>query len=645
MALVVRKAKKVTYTTASGKKRTRKVILTKQEQRIADAYAQAISGLKGFTKSPQLYDNLRGLALGSGSVDSVVDSFDWAGFSMNLGDVPVTLLSQVSGEAGKQLATLRTALGTDVTYSFDVTDPRAVAWAQVKTGELVTSVKESTREAIRQTIYESINNGIDPMETAQRLTRVVGLLPRHASAVGKLYDNTLQRLVKDGVVEAEAKQKAREMADKYATRLVRYRAKMIARTEIQYANNMGRLLSWAEADNQGLLAGGLLKEWAVITPNSPYGKPCVHCAPMKGERVAWDKPFSNGLLMPPAHPHCRCTATPIVPTLDELRAMVQAKGVSPVSSDPFGFALQAEQLVQKHGDPSRPNYAQMHPNSPAVNGGFSRRTITKDDVRAQLENYLHRGQGKSKDDVMAALLPILSGETEDTQPLDAWVDDYQLHETNFYHAGDEVWTKTRQDGSPLDVVFSKDCGLTDADRQEATSFVSELDDKAYLGDKTEYGGVTVRVNNKDFSYRPNSLGFTYRNMDGNVISLNAGLWDRTGRLRQDNSVITEDTPWLGRIKQNHGRTFKMPVQSEVPQWKYTMTHEWGHLFDVRGDTQAKEQHGRGARAKNMSAYGRSDPREAYAEAFTQYFLTGGSIKLSTVKWYAEQNAWGSTVKL
>ena len=366
MALVVRKAKKVTYTTASGKKRTRKVILTKQEQRIADAYAQAISGLKGFTKSPQLYDNLRGLALGAGSVDTVVDSFDWAGFSMNLGDVPVTLLSQVSGEAGKQLDTLRTALGTDVTYSFDVTDPRAVAWAQVKTGELVTSVKESTREAIRQTIYEAINNGIDPMETAQRLTRVVGLLPRHASAVGKLYDNTLQRLVKDGVVEAEAKQKAREMADKYATRLVRYRAKMIARTEIQYANNMGRLLSWAEADNQGLLAGGLLKEWAVITPNSPYGKPCDVCAPMKGERVAWDKPFSNGLLMPPAHPHCRCTATPIVPTLDELRAMVQAKGVSPVSSDPFGFALQAEQLVQKHGDPSRPNYAALHPNSPAV---------------------------------------------------------------------------------------------------------------------------------------------------------------------------------------------------------------------------------------------------------------------------------------
>jgi hypothetical protein len=420
---------------------------------------------------------------------------------------------------------------------------------------------------------------------------------------------------------------------------------MIARTEIQYANNMGRVLSWAEADNQGLLAGGLLKEWAVITPNSPYGKPCEHCAPMKGERVSWDKPFSNGLLMPPAHPHCRCTATPIVPTLDELRAMVQAKGVSPVSSDPFGFALQAEQLVQKHGDPSRPNYAQMHPNSPAVNGGFSRRTITKDDVRAQLENYFAESDSDFREYWVEKLLPVLSGERYFPQDVAGVLREETVHDRNFYHVGDDVWAKTRQDGSPLDVVFSKRCGLTDEQKQEAASFANELDSKADLGDMSSEGGLTVRVNNEDFVEKPNVLGFVGREVDGkggNVMSVNANAWSKE---KKSNRRLTGEE--FIEIRQGDiGRTVNMPVCMDVPVWKYTMAHEWGHMFDNRSYMEQQDQYiSPKAKAKNMSAYGRSSPREAYAEAFAQYFLTGGSIKLSTVKWYAEQNAWGSTVKL
>ena len=309
----------------------------------------------------------------------------------------------------------------------------------------------------------------------------------------------------------------------------------------------------------------------------------------------------------------------------------------------WSMAPESLKTVAKHGDPSRPNYAQMHPNSPAVNGGFSRRTITKDDVRAQLENYFAESDYDFREYWVEKLLPVLSGETYDPQEVAGVLRDETNHDRNFYHVGDDVWAKTRHDGSPLDVVFSKDSGLTDEEKQEATSWAAELDGKADLGNMSNSGGVTIRVNNEDFTAKTNVLGFVQRegdNRPGNVMSVNANAW--LEEKKSNPRITTEDIMGGDAV----GRTVAMPVSMDVPVWKYTMTHEWGHMFDHREYRAQDDQYRHPkAKAKNMSAYGRTNPREAYAEAFAQYFLSGGSIKLSTVKWYAEQNAWGSTVKL
>jgi hypothetical protein len=61
---------------------------------------------------------------------------------------------------------------------------------------------------------------------------------------------------------------------------------------------------------------------------------CKTCEKMDGESVNMDALFSNGLLLPPGHPRCRCgvayeeVAAPIVPVVETSGALVSDKEVA-----------------------------------------------------------------------------------------------------------------------------------------------------------------------------------------------------------------------------------------------------------------------------------------------------------------------------
>jgi hypothetical protein len=196
----------------------------------------------------------------------------------------------------------------------DFVDPRAVYYADTRAAMLVTDIDTANRTAIRYVIRDSLAQGRSPYDTARMLRQTVGLHTRWARAVDNYDSTTIRQLVRAGMTPEAARAKADVMTKTYRDRLIRRRAEMIARTELQLAQNMARQTSWDASYKTGLLDGSSQKEWLVAPSASRRGKPCDVCASLSGKRVQWNAAFPTGHTMPPAHPHCRCTAVLIPPS-------------------------------------------------------------------------------------------------------------------------------------------------------------------------------------------------------------------------------------------------------------------------------------------------------------------------------------------
>lgn len=196
----------------------------------------------------------------------------------------------------------------------DYIDPAAVRYADVRGAQLVTDIDAANRTAVRYIIRDSLALGRSPADTARLLRDTVGLHTRWARAVVNYDEKTMRQLIRAGMTPAQARAATDARVKTYRDRLIRRRAEMIARTEIQLAQNMARQTSWDASNKAGLLDGTSQKEWLVAPSGSRRGRPCDVCAGLNGKRVQWNAAFPTGHTMPPAHPHCRCTAVLIPPS-------------------------------------------------------------------------------------------------------------------------------------------------------------------------------------------------------------------------------------------------------------------------------------------------------------------------------------------
>jgi SPP1 gp7 family putative phage head morphogenesis protein len=198
----------------------------------------------------------------------------------------------------------------EFTMSFNKTNPNSLAFAQRRAGELVTSIDALTRLSVRKAIIDAFNEGLDYRATARRIKSVVGLHPRFADAVTNFEKREYARLVKSGVKEATARAKAIERSTRYSDSLKSKRATMIARTEIQIAQNEGRQEGWNQAAEQGYVDVESQKMWVIAQDE----RTCDICSELDGEIVPWNETFSSGHETPGrVHPNCRCTMVIIPP--------------------------------------------------------------------------------------------------------------------------------------------------------------------------------------------------------------------------------------------------------------------------------------------------------------------------------------------
>lgn len=185
-------------------------------------------------------------------------------------------------------------------------------------------IAQSERAAVASIVERSIREGIEPRKAARMVESVVGLDEKSAGALWNYSDSIFDADVAPAIID--------KRIERYKKKLLRARAKRIARTETMGAMNAGQLESFRQARDAGLLESGAGKEWIVALDDDL----CEICAPMDKEVVPVDDDFSNGLPYPPAHPNCRCTVGPASPeeVAESLLRVPAAPPVAPGNTTP-----------------------------------------------------------------------------------------------------------------------------------------------------------------------------------------------------------------------------------------------------------------------------------------------------------------------
>lgn len=256
-------------------------------------------------------------------VERVVNGISATQFVSELEPMVRALTNEVGSAGSIHTRSLPNQIGASM--RFDYLDPRAVQWANQRAGELITSIVDEQREMLRDIISEGVSEQLTVDEIGRNVRDVIGLPESWAGAVPKARAAEFAKLISSGRSIAEANNRADQVAERYKERLIRARAKTIARTEIMTAQNQGRWLSWAQGTEQGFIPKNARKEWIAAPGIGPKPHLCEICKDLNGIQTEWDKEFpGTNVNMPPIHPNCRCTAV-IVPF--DMKALEQAVAI------------------------------------------------------------------------------------------------------------------------------------------------------------------------------------------------------------------------------------------------------------------------------------------------------------------------------
>lgn len=189
---------------------------------------------------------------------------------------------------------LQQSPGASLGYTFNLVNPRAVAWAREHSSQFLSGVNERSQKAIQAVIAEALSAGMDPREAALLVGQALGLSEKDAAALVK-YRKQL---------EADKNPNVTRMTQRYANRLLRQRGENIARTETMAAANEGARQLWQDLFDRDLLNNN---EWERSWLVAPDERVCPLCRPLHQKRADVDGVFEGGFQSPPRHSRCRCT--------------------------------------------------------------------------------------------------------------------------------------------------------------------------------------------------------------------------------------------------------------------------------------------------------------------------------------------------
>lgn len=197
----------------------------------------------------------------------------------------------------------------DLLWRFDADAPSIKQWNEQNAARFVTTVNNDQIKAIRHVVQRASQLYEFNVDSLAKVIRpMVGLNYPQARANLNYYE----KLIENGVKEKDAVEKS----VRYATRQHRYRAQMIARTELAFTFNQGIHEGTKQAQEAGIL-GRCVKVWCTAADE----RTCPCCGALEGKRIPMDADFyfdDTTRINPklhhklvgktaPAHPQCRCT--------------------------------------------------------------------------------------------------------------------------------------------------------------------------------------------------------------------------------------------------------------------------------------------------------------------------------------------------
>lgn len=213
----------------------------------------------------------------------------------------------VRSDCGRQLsnAILDEIRGKE--FEFDATDEGIRNWIKDRGSEFVTNAVQEQKKAIQRLTMKAVREDLSPNELARVIRPCIGLTERQAQANLRYYNHIKEQLRKDHprMKEETIVRRARDKALKYAEKQHRYRAETIAQTELAEAYNAGAHQGIKQAQERGYI-GHVKKVWVTARQDNV----CKHCEAVEGVSKEMDEYFDVGkcgrVLIPPAHPRCRC---------------------------------------------------------------------------------------------------------------------------------------------------------------------------------------------------------------------------------------------------------------------------------------------------------------------------------------------------
>lgn len=221
----------------------------------------------------------------------------------------MTPLWQDAIEAGTKGQPVMDAL-TEM-YVYEPTADGVISWIKNRGASFVTNSTDEQRKAIASLLLKTVDEEYSVDELARLIRPCIGLTKDQTSACVKYYEN-IKAALKEKHPKMKAssvQEKAREATVKYASKLHRQRAFVIAQTELSFAYNRGADEAIRQAQAQNLL-GEMEKRWSTSGDNNV----CSICAALEGVQIGMNETFNfpgrilyeGHKLTPPAHPRCGC---------------------------------------------------------------------------------------------------------------------------------------------------------------------------------------------------------------------------------------------------------------------------------------------------------------------------------------------------
>lgn len=286
-------------------------------------------------------------ALRSRGLEAFLNMLDWDQFSADMTDALQTPLAGVY--LSKAFRAMQDLSEATAFLDFEALEGRAINFATTQAGARVVQVTREVRDQVRGITILGQLGGFTAKEQARLVSQFIPLHSRFQQAVENTFTRTLDASVRDGKTLDVARGLAAAAAEKHAKRLTKTRATAIARTETLTASNTGRFEGWAAEIRAGNYSADSRKEWVAGT------NACDVCDPSTGEVVPWDQPFENGVMMPPMHVNCRCTAVILPPSI-ELRGPT-----APTSPEALAEAKRRRAQQRAEGkEPDGPSVPRPH---------------------------------------------------------------------------------------------------------------------------------------------------------------------------------------------------------------------------------------------------------------------------------------------